>query len=71
MGPKNGRFIRQINNIRIYYQDWAEPGREYMAIAPGRHVMEDFGTEAAAVEWCENTFDWVKRPRKKIATIGA
>lgn len=50
--------VKQINNILIY---WYPCCREFYAVSPDDHLLEEFRTQVAAEEWCRGQKDFCGR----------
>ena len=61
-----GKFIKQINNLKIYYTEIYQ----YAAWSPDGCCLEDRMTLEQAEEWCENTRDFVIQRRRAYQEAG-
>ena len=53
------KYIKQINNLKIYYTPWAK----YCIMTPYRIILEDRMTLEQAENFCKYTFDFVKNQK--------
>ncbi len=58
---KGKKYIKQINNLKIYFTEWFK----YCVINPYNIVLEDRLTLEQAENFCKNTFDFTLKRRCK------
>lgn len=54
------KLYKQINNLRIYNHNQGG----WCVKSPDGRILEEFGQRHSAEEWCQNTYDFVKRKPK-------
>ena len=54
------KYIKQINNLKIYYTEWFR----YCVMTPEKIILEDRMTLKQAENFCKKTLSFTKRARK-------
>lgn len=61
------QYIKQINNLKIYFTDWFQ----YCVITPDKIILEDRMTLEQAETFCKNTKDYILYKEVIIVHFGS